>query len=282
MSFARKILAIIILRYRNSPFYSERNGRFLARVAGLITPLVVGSKPKIIVHRGVTLEVDPTEIIDISLMIGNTFEPEVEARIEHVLGSGMTCIDIGANVGYHTLPMARLVGDTGHVIAIEPSPWALKRLARNLELNSELVSRVTVVDRYLSDRTVTISVDIQSSYPMNASKARREIMQLETATLDDLVNSLALEQIHLIKVDVDGGEVDVLLGSRRTIERWKPQILLEVSPHLWSHDAAVKMRDLLKESRYEIRSLRGAAIIKLDQYLHDLSEKSTSGMLHLS
>ena len=262
----------MILRYRESHLSSERNGRFLARIAGLVSPFLVGTKRQIIVHRGVSLEADPTEIIDFSLIVGNTFESEVEARIEQVSDSGMTCIDIGANVGYHTLPMARLVGSAGRVIAIEPSPWALKKLARNLELNPELDSRVTVVERYLSDRTGMISATIQSSYPTNASKANREYLQLQTTTLDELVDSLALERIHFIKVDVDGGEVDVLLGSRLTLERWKPQILLEVSPHLWSHNAAAQMRDLLGESEYKIRSLRGAPVIDLDQYLHDLCE----------
>jgi len=248
----------------------------------MMTPLLVSTKRQIIVHRGVTLEADPTEIIDFSLIVGNTFESEVEARIEQVLGSGMTCIDIGANVGYHTLPIARLVGSTGRVIAIEPSPWALKKLARNLELNPELDSRVTVVEGYLSDRIGMIDATIQSSYPTNASKANREYLQLQTTTLDELVDSLALERIHFMKVDVDGGEVEVLLGSRLTLERWKPQILLEVSPHLWDDNAAAQMRNLLRESDYEIHGLRGAPVIKLDQYLHDLCERRTSGVIHLS
>ena len=72
------------------------------------------------------------------------FEKRTVAAYSRLVRPGMTVIDIGANIGAHTLPLAKLVGPTGRVIAVEPTIWAVERLRANLDLNPPLRAIVDV------------------------------------------------------------------------------------------------------------------------------------------
>src|SRR2546423_1532095 len=69
------------------------------------------------------------------LMFLNLYERELRRRALALLPPGGCMVDVGANVGFWTIPAARAVGRGGKVIAIEPNPWAVERLQRNLALN---------------------------------------------------------------------------------------------------------------------------------------------------
>ena len=84
---------------------------------------------------GIIYQLDLNELIDRSIFYEGCFEPMTTAVINKYVNPGMTVLDIGANIGCHTLRLAKLVGKNGKVIAFEPMSWAYLRLKRNIELN---------------------------------------------------------------------------------------------------------------------------------------------------
>lgn len=89
----------------------------------------------------INYDLDLHEYIDSALYFRGCFEPTTTAAIKRLCRPGMTILDIGANVGAHTLRFAKLVGERGRVVAFEPMPWPRARLQRNLELNDFPTSR---------------------------------------------------------------------------------------------------------------------------------------------
>ena len=94
-------------------------------------------KPKTIIStvNGIKYELDLSQSIDAHIHFFGYFEHDVTKCIAKFTKQTMTVLDIGANIGCHTLPLAHLVGNTGKVIAFEPMEWARKKLIRNCSLN---------------------------------------------------------------------------------------------------------------------------------------------------
>jgi FkbM family methyltransferase len=140
----------------------------------------------------------------------------------------MTAIDVGANIGYHTLRMARSVGPDGRVIAIEPAPRAVARLRRNLTLNE--FRNVEVAVAALGDHDAELAeLQLQSSYPLSGRSGAERVL-VRVARLDTLVLERQLSRVDLVKIDVDGQEAKVLRGARGTLERFRPVLFFELTP----------------------------------------------------
>src|SRR5215510_3826991 len=93
---------------------------------------------------GVTWSLDLRDGVQLSIYLFGTFERTTGRALRRWLPRGGVAIDVGANVGAHTLPMAHHVGDAGRVIAIEPTQTAIEALRRNVGLNPDLAPRITV------------------------------------------------------------------------------------------------------------------------------------------
>ena len=92
------------------------------------------TKEHVVKVNGCTLALIPNDKgISEELLLFNSHEPLNTEALAHELTEGMTCLDIGGNIGYYATLESRLVGKTGHVIAIEPSPVNLRYLKRNLD-----------------------------------------------------------------------------------------------------------------------------------------------------
>src|SRR3954470_4472656 len=85
-------------------------------------------------RNGLTFEVDIREGIDLSLFLFGSFERDVLTTIKALVSADGTCIDVGANIGALTLPLAEYL-ERGHVYAVEPTDFAFGKLRKNLALN---------------------------------------------------------------------------------------------------------------------------------------------------
>jgi len=191
-------------------------------------------------RRGLTWALDLNEGIDFAIYLLGAFEPETVRAYEKIVRPGMTVLDIGANVGAHTLHLARLVGDDGRVIAFEPTDWAFAKLKANLALNPALERRVTPVQAFLVDRAGReVEAEVPASWPLDGRdvhpKLRGRAMTAEGAvatTLDDWLTANAVTTVDFVKMDVDGHEGGVLAGAAQMLARDRPTILLELSPYI--------------------------------------------------
>lgn len=160
-----------------------------------------------------------------------SYEPELRSIVRAVLPSAGVAIDIGANVGWHTLLMARLVGPQGRVISIEPNPSTREQLLQNVRLNG---FRQVEIGRYAiadSERIVDfygLSADDRGSASSHiVSEPTAKTIRVDCRTLDGIASEHRLERIDLLKIDVEGFEWPVLQGGEQTIANFRPYILFE-------------------------------------------------------
>src|SRR5258706_11932994 len=105
---------------------------------------------EIVVRDGVTYDLDLSQGIDFAIYLGNIYERQTKAALRQLVSPASLVLDIGANIGAHTLHLAQLVGPNGRVIAFEPTDYAFRKLCRNLELNPQLEARVTACRCFLT------------------------------------------------------------------------------------------------------------------------------------
>lgn len=126
---------------------------------------------------------------------------------------GCVLLDIGANIGIFSLAAARLFPDT-RIYAFEPNPEAYSRLVRNLGLNN--TANVHPVNRAVYSQCGVVGFSDGSSTSMG-SVIDSGTLSVEAVTLDSLCSQKAIDHIGLIKIDVEGAEVEVLRGARETL-----------------------------------------------------------------
>ena len=162
------------------------------------------------------------------LSAGAPWEQEVSALLNLILKAGMTFIDIGANVGFHTLHGARAVGLGGAVIAFEPAPKAFQLLQKSVHLNGlGAICRCMNLALSSSDGLAALHVSAisghNSLYPLGGEKKETEL-QIKTARLDSVL--VEAQRIDVVKIDVAGAELDALEGMKHILADHRDIVLI--------------------------------------------------------
>jgi len=167
------------------------------------------------------------------------WEPDITAFVSRRLVVGDTFVDVGANVGYYTLLASQLVGESGRVVAVEISPSILKLLEANLDLAGGPPNVRTVHAAAAAVRgTLTVfrapdwRLNLTGTLPRPGLSPEA---QVEAAPLDDLLTTGELATTRLIKINVEGTELDVLAGIQRLVVHGRRdlEILVELIPEHW-------------------------------------------------
>jgi FkbM family methyltransferase len=219
-----------------------------------------------VLRDGLHWRLDLRQGIDLAIYLG-VFERSTAKALRRLIRPGQVVLDVGANVGAHTLPLARLVGDVGRVVAFEPTAFARRKLIANLALNPELVRRVTVEPTMLiGESSAKLPPAIYSSWPLVGrsqlhTKHRGELKSTEGARarrLDDWLAEVGIEHVDLIKVDVDGYECEVLSGATALLRRVKPILVMELAPYIVDERHTLdELLDILRRREYRLESEHG-------------------------
>ena len=148
--------------------------------------------------------------------------------------SGSTVIDIGANIGFYTLGLSKLVGMSGFVYAFEPGPISFSILSRNIYANSQILGDNVILNKMaISDRDGKSNLFINTSgesdnqihhdtncYEFNSEPPRPKIIT-DVTTLDSYFKNYEKDKISFIKCDAQGHEYYVLLGSPNLFKRYR-------------------------------------------------------------
>ncbi len=227
---------------------------------------------------GICWALDLTEGIEFAIYLTGAFEPATRDACQRYLPPGGVALDVGANMGAHTLAMALRVGAQGIVVAAEPTASAFRRLSRNLELNPNLAAAVRARRVMLvADDAARLAPALYASWPLSPDpRAHHRHLGVAMPTdgavcrrLDDLVAAERLDRLDLVKIDVDGYELDVLEGARATLASYKPSIVFEFSPYTLQERgrSAAELLAILRDHGYDIRRITGAELAENDRDL---------------
>jgi FkbM family methyltransferase len=186
-----------------------------------------------------------------TLLLFGERELEHKEMLERVLKPGMTVLDIGANIGYYALMELGMIGPEGNLIVVEPSPSNVELLRRNLALNSH--ENTEVHQAAISDQSGVKQFFLSEMSNLNTfhnagssnSHLSGKTIDVRTFTVPEI---MAGRQPDLIRMDVEGHEVEVFLGLIPAIERGEmaPMIIFEthLSRYSAAHDIEAPLRKL--------------------------------------
>ncbi|HTR90061.1 MAG TPA: FkbM family methyltransferase [Solirubrobacteraceae bacterium] len=188
---------------------------------------------------------------------GTAERPLQQAMLQE-LTPGATFFDIGANVGFITMLAARLVGPSGRVVAFEPVPQNVAAIRENLAMNSIGWAEVRegAVGGGSGEASLIVS-DVSAFSRLAAVSVptgARETIAVAVSSIDDLVSSGAVPPPDVVKIDVEGAELEVIEGMRHTIAEHRPVLLCEV------HDCNVAYVELMRSLGYETVNLDEAGV----------------------
>ncbi len=199
------------------------------------------SDESIVIRDGVKYGLDLSQGIDFAIFLGNMFEPGTRNALRKLVKPSALVLDVGANIGVHSLLLAQLVGPSGRVLCFEPTDFAFAKLSRNLELNPDLANRVTPYHCFLAAKDdAEVPETIYSSWPLSQhdglhAKHLGQAMPTNIAqarSIDGVLAELGNPTVQLIKMDVDGFETEVLRGCKTLLRNSRPTFLMELSPYV--------------------------------------------------
>jgi len=154
--------------------------------------------------------------------------------LRHLLKPGDTFVDIGANYGSYSLVAAQLVGPTGRVIAFEPQRRLADSLVRSLSANALQNCRVIESGLSNSRRRERLYVPDRNSgsasiFPRYLPRGRYSVVEIQMERLDDLASGFTDGGHIVVKLDIEGGERECLLGANRFFTRHQPDLIIEIN-----------------------------------------------------
>lgn len=206
---------------------------------------------------GFEMYLDKKDSLDLSVDDSyDEFDREILRQIVH---PGDHVIDLGANIGFYTLTLARLVGPEGRVYAFEPSPENFALLSRNVQCNG--FQAVTLVQKAVSNKNGKAQLFLcdtnAGDHRIFEAREDRQAVAIETVTLDDFFRDSS-EDLHLIKMDIQGAEGMALEGMQGLLSRSRRlSIMMEFWPQGLVRCGADpgKVLDLLHSLGFQLKVL---------------------------
>jgi FkbM family methyltransferase len=195
-----------------------------------------------------------------------TWEPYLMEVITEKLPVGGTFVDVGANIGIHSMLAALRVGPLGRVLAIEASPTTFQVLAENLAASGcpgALAVPYGVWDAPAALTFCHVPENHGHSHVSTTGYQRGQTFAVSCLPLDTLVEAAQLSRLDLIKIDVEGSEVRAFQGAQTTLARFKPAVIVEVN--------FATLRDNIGSSALELYRVIGASGYNMTAVLPDFS-----------
>ena len=192
----------------------------------------------------------------------------LEAFYKQLPLAGATVIDVGAHTGRHAIPLAGKVGANGIVHAFEPIPPIRGQLVQNLE--SAGVYNCIVYPFALAAKPAPVQFHyipnlpqesgIKPRHAYNAPIDPPQLLDLYAHTLDDV---FPISDVDFLKIDIEGGELDMLNGASRTLTVARPIVSFEcgAASFLGYHDRPQDLFRIFHDRGYAVHSILGEVIV---------------------
>jgi len=185
------------------------------------------------IFHNIKMDLELSEYVQANLYFYGSYEKPTLKFICKLLKYGDTTIDVGANVGLMSLVFAKCIGKSGKVFSFEPEPNNNASLLNNINLNS--FSNISVSNSALSNKKDVLKFYLSNdnnsgthSLYYNAEKLSKDFIEVQALPFDEFIVGKDISEIKLIKIDVEGAELDVIDGMKMTLQSLKPVLILEV------------------------------------------------------
>lgn len=195
---------------------------------------------------------------------GTDYEPEMRWFLSQ-MKPGQVFVDVGANVGIYSLHASRRLGDQGKVYAFEPTPQTHEILLENIRINR--IANIECLPVALSNRNGHLSL-IEGDRPASnrvsdtVTTEGKEGLLTRSMTLDSFCGEHEVTKIDFLKADIEGGELSLFEGGRKSLARFRPTILFE-SMHT---GPSFPERTILKDLGYKLHCLDCNGIRQLSDH----------------
>jgi FkbM family methyltransferase len=185
---------------------------------------------------------DLTQWIDKNLFFFGHYEKNEQELVKKLLRRNSVFLDIGANSGIYSILASN---KCSRIFAFEPDTVSRSRLKRNIKLNQ--LTNIEVIPLAVSDRERRVFLYTNpSNRGMNSlfnygDKHGR--LSVKTITIDRAVKKYGIKKVALVKMDIEGSELNALKGSINTIKKYKPGFLIEINS-IYSKDAGFRVVDI--------------------------------------
>jgi len=200
---------------------------------------------------------DSTDLIGRSVLKNGIYDKSCVSFMRELVKNihKPTVLDVGANIGNHLIPMLPIVESA---IAFEPQKNTFSKLKRSVEINNYHNCQLHNIGLSDKNETLTFYENIEgnngaSSFISNVSESVE--CELPVRVGDEVLDELCISKVDLIKIDVEGYEVEVVEGLANTIETHSPLILME-----WNSS---KVKKLLQEKQFFKSCLKGYKFVAL-------------------
>jgi FkbM family methyltransferase len=172
--------------------------------------------------------------VQFNLFIYGQYEDNETKLVRKLCRNESVFFDIGANVGYYSL-IAGKTNKNNRVYAFEPVKRTFERAAANIKLNH--LNNIFLYKKIISNTTELASINVgnESNWGMSSLVQHEhlsgDIEKVESITLDNFVKEQKITRLDLVKIDVEGFELNVLEGMKETLIQFKPIILIEILDH---------------------------------------------------
>lgn len=222
--------------------------------------------PRTVQYDDAIIVINPRDPVVSGALFFRVYERSELAFFKSVCRPGINFLDIGANVGFYTALAMRRIGPTGKIVALEPDPESHGFLKQTVAANAaaNVVCLATAAAASRGRFKLYVSPDNRGDNRLYQPDPSWPSVDVDTASADELLVSLGIEQLDLIKIDVQGAEGGVIDGLEKTIRRSTNLTLLT---EFWPHG--------LRQAGTDPRALLG----KLRSFGLELFELESRGQL---
>lgn len=196
--------------------------------------------------------------VDNEIYLHGAFEKPYLELIKNNLNTGGVFVDIGANIGQHSLFASKIVGDTGRVVLFEPLKELCSQIEKSIIKNK--IKNIFINNFGCGDKEVILPI-YSSRKNMGASSVFPSSDKKQNGDIKIIIPDMVLEKesrVDFIKIDTEGYELEVLMGLKETIKKHHPKILIELSPcyyRLRDENIGKNIINFLLENEYSIEDL---------------------------
>lgn len=255
----KKILSTISKIFLNNALEKYLTSLTIGKFYGpMVTKIIPANtlyrKPSIrkVSRDGMHYILDISDIVDWHVYFG--IKEHAKEKLYSLANAGDTILDIGTNVGDVAMHLAQKASISGQVIGFEPDPINFKRVSQNLALNS--FSNIQILNIGLGESEGTFYVKTPDEHNAGMTRITQDISghKVTIKRLDYVETIQNLSKINLIKMDIEGYEMNALKGGIETLKKHKPILFIELDNNnlIDQNSSAIELVAFIEQLGYKI------------------------------